>query len=105
MRKVYSLCTAIMSATMASAILAGSAHAAACNGLSGSYIGKGKVVAIVVGQDGSTVNVTMPDGRPNAYGFCSGNKLTVNFPDDHPINGAFNGRTIRWDNGTSWTKQ
>ncbi len=82
---------------------AGSALAAGpCNGLNGYY---GNVTAIVVGQDGKTVNVTMANGRPNAYGMCRGKDLTVNFSDDKIIKGTFDGKTIRWANNTTWTKQ
>jgi hypothetical protein len=94
---------AALALAISTGLVAGSANAAgACNGLSGYY---GNVTAIVVGQDGKTVNVTLAGGRPNAYGSCSGNQLTVNFTDDKTIKGVFDGKTISWDNGTKWTKQ
>lgn len=78
------------------------ADSSKCGGLSGYY---GGVTAIVVGKDGSTVNVTMDGGRPNAYGSCSGNSLKVTFPDDRSYSGTFDGKTISWSNGTTWTKR
>lgn len=75
----------------------------ACNGLTGGY---GNVTTIKVGTDGKTVTVTLDGGRPNAYGTCDGKHLTVNFADVNAVvNGTFDGTTIQWDNGTSWTKQ
>lgn len=75
----------------------------ACSGLSGYY---GNVTSIIVGQDGETVNVHLDDGRPNAYGTCSGNHLTVDFADFNTVvSGVIDGNTIRWSNGTTWTKQ
>ncbi|ABD07767.1 hypothetical protein SR870_13955 [Rhodopseudomonas palustris] len=78
------------------------AKAGSCNGVSGYY---GTNTAIVVGADGKTVNVVVANGtRPNAYGTCDGNQLAVNFPDDHTIKATFDGKVIKWDNNTTWTK-
>lgn len=78
------------------------AGARSCGGLSGIY---GNTIAIVVGSDGRSVNVVMGGGRPNAYGYCQGNSLTVNFADDRVIGGKFDGRTIFWDNNTRWHRR
>lgn len=90
-------CTATLAAPSMAAPMPGP-----CNGLSGYY---GNVTAIVVGRDGKTVNVTMAGGRPNAYGMCTGRDLMVNFSDDKVIRGKFDGRTIFWENGTTWIKR
>lgn len=72
-----------------------------CEGISGHY-GEGK--GVVLGPDRTTLHVTMPNGRPNARGVCRNGNLTVNFPDDRSITGRFVGGTIRWNNGTNWTR-
>lgn len=74
-----------------------------CNGLSGYY---GNVTAIVVGEDGLTVNITLAGDRQNGYGICNPDgSFYVYFPDDPGTHrGHFDGRTIYWDNGTTWTK-
>lgn len=74
-----------------------------CNGLSGYY---GNVTAIIVGEDGLTVNVTLANGRPNGYGICHPDgSLFVYFEDDpNTHRGMFDGRTLFWDNGSTWTK-
>ncbi|MCI3133435.1 hypothetical protein [Phenylobacterium aquaticum] len=101
-QNLVTLGAAALSAAALSAA-AGAAHAESpCNGLSGYY---GNVTAIVVGQDGKTVNLTLANGRPNAYGTCSGGNLTVTFPDDRTLTGTFDGKTIRWSNNTTWSKQ
>lgn len=85
-------------------LLPAAAHAdsSKCNGLSGYY---GANTAIIVSEDGKTVNVVVANGsRPNAYGTCNGNKLTVKFPDDSTISGTHDGKSISWNNGTTWTK-
>lgn len=74
-----------------------------CNGLSGYY---GNISGIVVGKDGTTVNVALADGRPNAYGTCSGNRVTVNYTDfGRTTTGTFDGKVISWSDGTTWTKR
>lgn len=100
MKKSISRTTAIAGAIIGTLLLSGATHADAgkCNGLSGYY---GGVTAIIVGADGSTVNVILDGGRPNAYGTCSANSLTVNFSDAHVITGTHDGKTITWDNGTT----
>ncbi len=104
MNTIMKLGTAAFAAALLSAAVPGAASAAdmKCNGLSGYY---GGVTAIIVGQDGRTVNVILDNGRPNAYGTCQGNQLTVNFTDDRTYTGTFDGRKISWSNGTSWTKK
>lgn len=74
-----------------------------CNGLSGYY---GNVTSIIVGQDGKTVNIHLALKRPHGYGTCNPDgSFSVNFPDDPATKGGtFDGTTIRWDNGTTWTK-
>ena len=72
-----------------------------CEGISGHY---GEAKGIVLGPDRTTLHVTMPGGRPNARGFCRNGNITVNFPDDRSVSGRFDGATIRWNNGTSWTR-
>lgn len=80
-----------------------SPRSGACNGVTGYY---GNVTSIIVGQDGETVNVHLDDGRPNAYGTCSGNQITVNFADFNTVvSGTISADGIRWNNGTSWMKQ
>lgn len=84
------------------------ADAGKCNGLSGYY---GASTAIVVSNDRAAngdwkVGVVMVNGqRPNAYGTCSGAQMTIDFTDDHVINGTHDGTTISWNNSTTWSKQ
>jgi len=102
--KTLKLLVSALAVGVAGASLAGSAQAAGpCNDLSGYY---GNVTAIVVGADNKTVNVTLAGGRPLAYGTCSGNTLSVNFKQpDSVATGTFDGKTIKWSNNTTWTKQ
>jgi hypothetical protein len=72
-----------------------------CNGLSGNY----GTAAIVVGEDGNTVNVSVGAARPLAYGTCTGNQLVVTFKDDATYTGTFDGKSVSWSNGTSWAKE
>lgn len=76
-------------------------YVASCNGLNGFTNGAS---TITVAADGKTVSVAM-GSRPTASGTCSGNTLTVNFPDDRSYNGTFDGTSIRWNNNTTWTKK
>lgn len=104
MKKHFLGATLVAGSIVSTILLAGTAYAAAdsCNGLSAYY---GSQTAIVVGEDGKTVNVVMVNGaRPNAYGTCSGNQVMVNFTDDHQVTGTIQGDTISWDNNTTWTK-
>ena len=83
-----------------------------CSGISGYYGGH---TAIIMSEDGRTVNITLDGGRPNAYGSCSVNnngstnhRLEINFTDDGGImQGEYEGKTgtLLWANGTSWTKR
>jgi hypothetical protein len=99
--------TLLIAASVAAATLmtTGSAFANrdSCNGLSGYY---GNVTSIIVGQDGKTVNIHLALKRPHGYGTCNPDgSFSVNFPDDPATKGGtFDGTTIRWDNGTTWTK-
>ena len=102
MRPTWNACASALVLLTTTTAFAGAAHAGPCNDLSGYY---GKRTAIVVGQDGRTVNVTVASGRPNAYGTCNDKQLSVNFVDDGVVKGVFDGKTIRWSNNTVWTKQ
>lgn len=75
---------------------------APCNGVSGLYNGGS---TINVGRDGRTVQVMVSPSRPLAFGTCSGNRITVNFRDDRVVSGVYDGRTIVWDNRTTWVKR
>jgi len=102
MRPTLNACASVLMLLTAKSAFAGPAHAGPCNDLSGYY---GKRTAIVVGQDGKKVNITVASGRPNAYGTCSDKQLSVNFPDDGLVKGVFDGKTIKWSNNTVWAKQ
>ena len=44
-------------------------------------------------------------GRPTAHGTVNGfAEITVTFPDDKTYKGQLVGNTIRWSNGSQWTK-
>lgn len=74
---------------------------APCSQISGFYNGgSGSILAM----KGDRIRVTVGKARPVAYGTCRGDRLVVDFTDDHVISGVFDGRVIRWDNRTSWTK-
>lgn len=96
---------AIIATLFSGITFANSAHAQSpCKGVSGYY---GNVTAIIVGADGKTVNITLANDRPLAYGTCTPDgKLSINFksPDD-TIQGQFDGKVIKWSNNTTWTKQ
>jgi hypothetical protein len=77
------------------------APAAACTGLAGRYNGGASTITV---SPGNAIRVTVGPNRPAGTGTCSGNRLSVNFPDDRLITGIFNGRTINWDNRTTWTR-
>ena len=70
--------------------------------VSGNYVGG---MTIWPSPDGRGVIVTVSARRPTAYGTCLGDKLIVNFTDDHTISAIFDGRKIYWDNNTEWTRQ
>jgi hypothetical protein len=70
--------------------------------VSGNYVGG---MTIWPAPDGRGVIVTVSARRPTAYGTCLGDKLIVNFTDDHTISAVFDGRKIYWDNNTIWTRQ
>lgn len=72
-----------------------------CEGISGYY---GNGTGLVLAPDRTSLHVTMPYGRPNAYGVCRDGNIGVNFPDDGPVSGRFDGTTIRWSNATTWTR-
>lgn len=74
---------------------------AACNGLAGRYNGAASTITVAPGD---RVRVTVGPNRPAGTGSCRGSRLTINFPDDRVISGIFDGRTIAWDNRTTWTK-
>lgn len=76
-----------------------------CGGISGYY---GNVTALTIGPDGKAVTITMANDRPLAYGLCTGaGNINVNFksPDEN-YQGTYDAatKTIRWTNGTTWTK-
>lgn len=73
-----------------------------CNGISGLY---NDGSTINVAKDGRSVQVMVNPRRPLAFGTCRGNRITVNFRDDRVISGVFDGRTIFWDNRTTWVKR
>lgn len=73
----------------------------ACNGLAGRYNRGASTVTVA---NDNRVRVTVGPNRPAGTGSCNGNRLTINFPDDRAISGIFTGRTIVWDNRTTWTK-
>lgn len=73
-----------------------------CSGISGLY-NDGSTVNVA--RDGRSVQVMVSPRRPLAFGTCNGNRITVNFRDDRVISGVFDGRTIFWDNRTTWTKR
>jgi hypothetical protein len=70
--------------------------------VSGNYVGG---MTIWPAPDGRGVIVTVNARRPTAYGTCLGDKLIVNFTDDHTISAVFDGRKIYWDNNTIWARQ
>ncbi|MGF3025642.1 hypothetical protein ACQVP2_22795 [Methylobacterium aquaticum] len=74
---------------------------AACNGLAGRYNGGASTITVA---SGDRIRVTVGPNRPVGVGSCRGSRLTVDFPDDRVISGFFDGRTIAWDNRTTWTK-
>lgn len=73
-----------------------------CDGMSGLYQGG---MTVNVARDGRTVQVMVSPRRPLAFGTCRGNRLTINFTDDRVISGVYDGRSIFWDNRTTWTKR
>lgn len=72
-----------------------------CARIAGFYNGRAGTIASL---GGDRIQVTVGRNRPVAYGTCRGNRLVVDFTDDHVISGVFDGRVIRWDNRTNWTK-
>jgi len=79
------------------------ASAGTCERISGVY---SESAAVVLGADGKTLNVVIAYGdRPNAYGSCVDGKISVIFTDDIGCcTGEFDGKSIKWDNGTTWNK-
>lgn len=75
--------------------------ASPCARIAGIYNGG---TASITTEPGNRVRVMVGPNRPNGTGTCQGDRLSVNFPDDRIITGIFNGRTISWDNRTTWTK-
>ena len=82
------------------------------NGIyTGTYAGIPIRVPLVIGADGTTVNISIDGSNriPNVYGTCSdGNLKDVRFSEGN-IQGTFeqdNSGTmvISWSNGTKWTK-
>jgi len=75
-----------------------------CKDISAIYIDTHAVV--VLGKDGKTLNILIANGkRPNAYGTCVAGKVTVDFIDDRGCcTATFDGKTIKWSNGTVWSK-
>ncbi|MCW2310055.1 hypothetical protein [Rhodobium gokarnense] len=80
--------------------------AGVCDQISATYNSNASA-ALILGADGSTLNGEMLNGgRPNFYGTCTGNgEVSVNITDDPGCcTGTFDGTTIQWSNGTSWTR-
>lgn len=73
----------------------------ACAFVAGYYNGRS---ASIVAEGGDRIRVMVSPTRPIARGSCVGNRLIVDFTDDHVISGIFDGRVIRWDNRTNWVK-
>lgn len=97
---VLSLFGALIGTLFSSGVANAQAH---CNGVTGHY---GNVTAVVVGQDGKSVTITMANDRPPAYGLCTPDgKLNINFsaPDEN-LQGQFDGKAIKWSNNSVWTK-
>ncbi len=61
--------------------------------------------SISVSSPSITINMTA-FGRPTAHGsIVNDSTFTVTFPDDNSFTGTLEGpKTIRWSNGTVWTK-
>lgn len=76
-----------------------------CTAISGSY-GPSGSETITLGPDRRTITGRLAGGtRPSFTGTCVNGNVRVSFPDDPSCcTGTFDGRTIRWSNGTSWTK-
>lgn len=72
-----------------------------CATIAGYYNGRS---ASIVAEGGDRIRVIVSPTRPIALGTCNGNRLIVDFRDDHVISGLFDGRVIRWDNRTNWVK-
>jgi hypothetical protein len=73
----------------------------ACNGLAGSY---NRSASIITVGPGNSVTATVGPNRPPGRGTCDGSILRINFSDDRVVSGVFDGRTISWDNRTTWTR-
>jgi hypothetical protein len=76
-----------------------------CKDISAIYSENERAV-VVLGKDGKTLNILMARGkRPNAYGTCVAGKVWVDFTDDRGCcTATFDGKSIKWDNGTVWSK-
>ena len=72
-----------------------------CAGVAGTYNRGASTITV---SNSGQVRVTVGPNRPAGTGSCTGKTLMVNFPDDRPISGVFDGRAIQWNNRTSWTK-
>lgn len=72
-----------------------------CAFVAGYYNGR---ASSIVAEGGDRIRVIVSPTRPIARGSCVGNRLIVDFTDDHVISGIFDGRVIRWDNRTNWVK-
>ena len=75
--------------------------------LNGSWTAGGPWIAVILERPVS-LTVDMSDfDRPTAQGTIINNStITVTFPDDHTYTGTLiSPRTIRWSNGSTWTKK
>lgn len=93
-------------ALIAGVALSTGAHAAdTCKTISGAY-GDKATAALILGPDGKTLyGQMMNGGRPNFYGTCVNGKVDVKITDDKGCcTGTFDGTTVKWSNGTSWSK-
>jgi hypothetical protein len=75
--------------------------------LNGSWSDGSPWIAVIYEGPGS-LSVDMSDfDRPDARGtIVDASTITVTFPDDHTFSGTLESpRTIRWSNGSTWTKK